>query len=145
MPMKKHWLTRTALLLVTLWLGACAQLNERPLKTDFDIRPELGVRLRVVSGDDLPSGMPLSTTQQSQQLLLSKPDQALLVVRVHPDQPAARAGIQVGDYIMSLYGNDVSGMRDSVSLMQKLRWGDDINVIILRNQTMQDVWVPLRP
>lgn len=143
--MHTRWLKLTAIILLSLWLGACAQLGERSLKTDFDTRPQLGVRLRVVTGDEVPSRMPRLSAQQSQALLPDKPPQALLVVRVNPEQSAARAGILVGDYLIALQGNAVTGMRDSVALMQALSWGDDLYVTILRGQQLQEFIVPLRP
>ncbi len=114
-------------------LSACAELSERPLKTEYNTRPELGVRLRVMPSNGLPEDI---KAQQAQ---------VLLVVRVQPTGPAAGAGLKEGDIILKLDGQPIMGMVDSVALMQNRLWGDFVNITILRDGQRQDVNVFLQP
>lgn len=89
-------------------------------------KPTLGVRLRVIPANTLPVN------------LNSSQSHVLKVVAVKPRQPAAAAGIQVGDIFLRLNNSAVTGMADSVAVMQSLRWGDTLSVHLLRGvQVMQ--------
>lgn len=119
--------------LLLLGLSACAQFSERPLKTEYNTRPEIGVRLRVMPSTGLPKDV------------LGEQEQVLLVVRVSPERPAAQAGIQLGDVLVALDGQTISGMGDSVALMQNLQWGDEVIFTVLRDEELQEIPVLLRP
>jgi serine protease DegS len=60
--------------------------------------------------------------------------QALLVVAVAQDSPAARAGIQVGDVITHIDGEEVEDGRLTMHRIAQLRPGDTIAVSLQRNQ-----------
>jgi len=121
-------------LLCMIGLSACTQLNERPLKTDFNTRPELGLRLRVIS----------SSSSSLPEEVVSKQQHVLRVMRVNPHQPGEWGGIQVGDVIVALNGQTVSGMGDSVALMNNLQWGDLVTLTIFRDNELQDIGVLLQ-
>jgi len=63
----------------------------------------------------------------------------LRVVEVVPGGPAARAGLRVGDLLISAGGRPVTGAQD----LQKLMFGDAIGrplpVTVLRNGALVDV------
>ena len=120
-------------LLFGVGLSACTELSERPLKTEYNTRPELGVRLRVMPSDGLPED------------IVKQQPQVLFVVRVNPKGPAAVAGLQEGDILLELDGRPIMGMVDSVSLMQNRLWGDFVNVTILRDDQRQEIDVYLQP
>ena len=60
--------------------------------------------------------------------------QALLVVAVAQGSPAARAGIQVGDVITHIDGEEVTDGRLTMHRIAQLRPGDTIAVSLQRNQ-----------
>lgn len=54
------------------------------------------------------------------------------VVRVVPNSPAARAGIRLGDVILSLNGVPIRRAADVTSLLRRLKPGDRVQVEVLR-------------
>jgi len=59
-------------------------------------------------------------------------DRGLLVVRVEPDRPAARAGLRVGDVILSASGEAVSEPFDLIRIVAAAPAGEAIELDILR-------------
>ncbi len=117
-------------------LSGCAGLEgleENTLLAPSRARPDLGVRLRVIP----PFALPANVRGTRSQLLW--------VVLVRPGRPAALAGIRPGDILLALDGKPVSGVEDSVGIMQTHRWGDTVVLTILRDDRMQRVPVVLTP
>jgi S1-C subfamily serine protease len=63
----------------------------------------------------------------------------LRVVEVVPDSPAARAGIHVGDVVISANGSKVLTAQDLQKLMLNLRAGSPLSVTLIRNGALVDV------
>ena len=63
----------------------------------------------------------------------------LRVVEVVPASPAARAGIRVGDVVISANGTKVLSAQDLQKLMLNLRAGSPLNVTLIRNGALVDV------
>lgn len=60
-----------------------------------------------------------------------------------PDSPAAKAGIQVGDILTSIDGQDVKGSWDVMSKVRKLKDGEQVPVEIWRNGKAQRITVTI--
>jgi membrane-associated protease RseP (regulator of RpoE activity) len=60
-------------------------------------------------------------------------DRGLLVARVEPDRPAARAGLRVGDVILSADGEPLHEPFDLVRMVAAAPAGKAIEFVILRN------------
>ena len=131
--MKRLWLSMSVLLLLTVVLNGCANIQESGLLVPTRSRPELGVRLRVTP----PSGLSKS--------VIGERHQVLLVIKVKPETSAAKAGVQVGDILLSINGKPVSGMGDSVAEMQTHQWGEELMLTILRDGRVRSLVVPLQP
>ncbi len=80
----------------------------------------IGVRIQSVS-DEIAEG-----------LGMDKPEGAL-VAAVTPDGPAAKAGIEVGDIILSFDGKDVPDMRSLPRIVAETDIGKDAPVTVWRN------------
>ncbi|MCP4964985.1 MAG: PDZ domain-containing protein [bacterium] len=119
--------------LIGFTLSGCAGLEEKTLLEPSRARPDLGLRLRVSPPDEVP------------EVARGRRSRILRVVLVRADRPAARANIQPGDILLSLDGKPVSGMDDSVGIMQTHQWGDSVILTILRDGRMQTVSVALTP
>jgi len=63
----------------------------------------------------------------------------LRVVEVVPGSPAARAGIHVGDVVISANGSKVLTAQDLQKLMLNLRAGSPLSVTLIRNGALVDV------
>ncbi len=121
--------------LIGFALSGCAGLGleEKTLLAPSRARPDLGLRLRVTPPGDFP------------ELAFGPRRQILQVVLVRPGRPAALAEIQPGDILLSLDGKPVSGVDDSVGIMQTHQWGDSVMLTILRDGRMKTVPVALTP
>lgn len=80
----------------------------------------LGVRIQTV------------TDSIADSLGMEKPTGAL-VAAVTPDSPAADAGIEVGDVILSFDGSEVESMRSLPRLVARTKIGKPVDVVVLRN------------
>ena|GEM_PF-2450748 len=81
-------------------------------------RPNIGVTLN-----------PLTELQQIEQDL----DCGLLVVHVEPDSPAQRAGLENGDIILSVDGEDLYSTGDLLAVRETKQYGDTILFIAQRD------------
>ncbi len=68
---------------------------------------------------------------------------ALLVTAVEEDSPAARAGLLVGDALLSLDGRPVSQLGDLLPALEEERIGDGAPARILRAGELRDVTVTI--
>jgi S1-C subfamily serine protease len=74
-------------------------------------------------------------------------EEALLVVGVTPDGPAARAGVMVGDVVVSLDGQPIESPEDLLDLLTGQRIGRPVSLAVLRagSSTELSVTVGERP
>jgi len=60
----------------------------------------------------------------------------VLLADVIPDTPAARAGLKAGDRVIAFDGKEVAGIEDLVSAVQRINEGDETELTIVRNITV---------
>lgn len=118
-------------LLFGLILNGCSTLAENKLQTPKRAHPELGVRLRVSAPENLPED------------LRGERKQILQVIFIKPGRSADLAGLKANDILLSLDGNPVSGVDDSVGILQTHQWGDSVMVTILRDGQIYEIPVDL--
>ncbi|HEY5618114.1 MAG TPA: PDZ domain-containing protein [Vicinamibacterales bacterium] len=68
-------------------------------------------------------------------------DEALLVVGVTPDSPAARAGVLVGDIIVTFDGQPIESPEDLLDLLAGNRVGRPVSLRMLRGRTATELSV----
>jgi S1-C subfamily serine protease len=68
---------------------------------------------------------------------------ALLVSRVEPESPAARAGILLGDALLSVGGETMQDARELLALLGEERIGDTVAVRLLRAGEVRDVSITI--
>ncbi len=120
-----------ATLLFGLVLSGCSTLAENRLQTPKRAHPNLGLRLRVSPPDNFPKE------------LRGERNQILRVIFIKPGRSADLAGLKTDDILLSLDGNPVSGVDDSVGILQTHQWGDSVMVTILRDGQIYEIPVDL--
>jgi S1-C subfamily serine protease len=68
---------------------------------------------------------------------------ALLVARVEPDSPAARAGIALGDALLSFGGDSLQDPGELLALLAEDRIGDTVSMKLLRAGEAKEVQVTI--
>ena len=66
-------------------------------------------------------------------------DAGVLVESVQNDSPADKAGIKVGDVVLSVDGKDVKSSADLRAAMREKKEGDSVRIEVLRGRTRQTV------
>lgn len=68
---------------------------------------------------------------------------ALLVARVEPDSPAARAGIALGDALLSFGGESLQDPGELLALLAEDRIGDTVSMKLLRAGEVKDIQITI--
>ena len=129
--MYRRLATLALVISITVLLHACSTLPAADVSLKSDARPVLGMRLRVVPVDSLPA------------TIAGDRANLLKVVSLKERYAAAQAGIQEGDILLELNEVPVTGMADSVAIVQQHAWGDAVLVTVLRDQTVYRIPVLL--
>ncbi len=70
-------------------------------------------------------------------------DTGAVIVELDPDGPAAEAGLQTGDIVVGIDGEEVSTMAELAGRIQQRRPGDDVEVEVVRDGEESTVTVTL--
>lgn len=68
----------------------------------------------------------------------------LRVINVQDDTPGARAGVKVGDVLVSFDGTPLAGRETFNTLMAAKRWGDSVSLVVRRGSEPVTIAVALR-
>jgi S1-C subfamily serine protease len=82
---------------------------------------------------------PIPIPEPVQELFPEGADETLLVTHVEPKAPAARAGVMVGDVIVSFNGEPVPGLRKILHRLRASRIGDTISLTVFRGGARVDL------
>ncbi len=93
-------------------------------------RPFLGIAMQAVPVPDT-----------ARPLFPEEADQALLIMHLEPNGPAASAGLMVGDLIVSANGDSVLSVRDFLHRLADSRIGDTISLVVIRGGAKLDLAV----
>jgi S1-C subfamily serine protease len=91
-------------------------------------RPFLGLAMQAV---------PVPEPQRSH--FAEGAEQALLVLHVEPNAPAATGGVLVGDLVVSLNDNPVYSVREFLHRLASLRVGDSASLVVVRGGAKIDL------
>jgi S1-C subfamily serine protease len=93
-------------------------------------RPFLGIAMQAVP---IP--------EPSRSMFPAEAEQALLVMHVEPEAPAALAGVMVGDLIVLVNRNSVDNVREFLHWLSGLHIGDTISLVVIRAGVNVDLTV----
>ena len=65
---------------------------------------------------------------------LEEGDDACTIVEVREDSPAEKAGLKVGDVLVSLDGKKITQLDEVSGMLGKKKVGDEVTVIVLRDK-----------
>jgi S1-C subfamily serine protease len=95
-------------------------------------QPYLGVAVQAVP---LPAEWQQASGKQQ--------EHGLLVMHVHPDSPAAKAGITLGDVLMDVDGETLEDIRHLHRYLARKRTGDTLHLRLLRSGKALEIDVTL--
>ena len=84
---------------------------------------------------------PIPIPDPARELFPGGAEETLLVTHVEPKEPAAQAGVMVGDVIVSFNGKPVHVVHEILHRIRALHIGDTISLSVLRGGTKLDLTV----
>jgi len=87
------------------------------------------------------AGQPVVLPDAQRAAAGTEADEALLVVGVAPDSPAARAGILIGDVILTFDGQRIESPEELLDVLTGARVGRDVSLRVLRGGTPRELLV----
>jgi len=108
------------------------QLNSSQQESNVTETTWLGVRLRNVQGlgDRSAFGLP--------------DEKGIVVLAVPKESMSAASGLQKDDVIRTINGTDVSTITQLVSLQQQLHFMSSLTVLVIRNQRIVELKIPIK-
>lgn len=92
-----------------------------------------GVAAAAPAKEPLLGIAPLQISPELREHFGAPQDRGVLVDRVQPDSPAARAGIAVGDVVTAVAGSEASSVRDIQGALAEHKVGDTLDVTVVRD------------
>jgi predicted metalloprotease with PDZ domain len=85
-----------------------------------------------------------SMTPELRKFLGAKQDAGILVQRVDPDTPAAKAGIRVGDIVVSVDGDAIDEIDDVASALADHGAGEKVEVVVVRKKARKRLRIAMQ-
>lgn len=130
----------TAIIQRAQGLGFAIPATSVQLTAEQIIEEGRPLRLGVLGGSLVPA---LADTIREQTNLNLAVDRGAFVTRVVPNSPADEAGIQVGDVIVAVNGQEIAGMREVRDEVQRAGFGATLAMEFYRGENRQSVEVTL--
>jgi hypothetical protein len=86
---------------------------------------------------------PIAMTEELREHFGAPKDAGILIGKVYADEPAARAGLKVGDIVTAVDGEKIASTRDLVRAIRKKKEGDTVSVAILRDRAAKTLSVSI--
>lgn len=123
-----RWMTSglLALALAATPFTAYAQPDQPQTQQDtFEYEASSGPRLGI---------MVTGLSQELRAYYGAPSDRGVLVARVAPNSPAARAGLRVGDVVTAVSGQSIGGADDVIGVLSNLDRGETFSIDIIRDK-----------
>ncbi|HEX4438929.1 MAG TPA: PDZ domain-containing protein [Thermoanaerobaculia bacterium] len=86
---------------------------------------------------------PIDMTEELREHFGAPKDAGILVGKVYADEPAAKAGLKVGDIVTSVDGAKIASTRDLVRAIRRKKDGETVSVAILRDRSAKTLTVAI--
>ena len=77
---------------------------------------------------------PIEMTEELREHFGAPKDAGVMIGKVYADEPAAKAGLKVGDIVTSVDGAKIASTRDLVRAIRKKKEGDTVSVAVWRDR-----------
>lgn len=98
------------------------------------------LRLGVLGGSLTPA---LAKSIQAQTQIELAVNRGAFLTRILPDTPAARAGLEEGDIVTAVNGEEIAGIRELRDFVQKVGFGGKFNVTLYRGNVQKQAEIQL--
>lgn len=140
--MQKKLITLIALLIATTSLVAQERKTPRPERTTIIVRDGKVVD---IDGEPLILGskraflgiQTMDLTPQLREHFGSDKDAGAIVGSVESGSPADKAGLRVGDVVLSVDGKDITSLSDIRRSLREKKGGDSVRIDVLRGRNRQ--------
>ena len=86
---------------------------------------------------------PIEMTEELREHFGAPKDAGILIGKVYADEPAAKAGLKVGDIVTAVDGAKIASTHDLVRAIRKKKEGDSVSVSILRDRAAKTLSVSI--
>lgn len=86
---------------------------------------------------------PIAMTEELREHFGAPKDAGILIGKVYADEPAAKAGLKVGDIVTAVDGQKIASTRDLVRAIRKKKEGDSVSIAILRDRAAKTLSVSI--
>lgn len=130
----------TAIIEQAQGIGFAIPATTARLIGDQIIEKGVPLRLGVLGGSLTPA---LAKSIQEQTNVTLGTDRGAFLTRVLPNTPAAKAGLQQGDIVTAVDGQEIAGIRELRDLVQKAGFGGKLTLTFYRGTARDQVQVDL--
>ncbi len=124
---------RTTTLLLTLGLCATAAAAPDQKRSDQASSEADGVHVTVTASRGRLGVAVIEIGEELRTHFGAPADRGVLVDRVRPDSPAARAGLQVGDVVVDIDGDAARSASDMLDAMSDRKKGEQVSLDVIRD------------
>lgn len=114
-----------------------------------DTRPDTTQQPQQPQADDVQIGTPrlgvrvMALTDDLRQYFAAPSGEGILVAKVEKGTPAARVGLQAGDVIVSVQGQNVASATDVRDALSSLKAGDKVKLDVIRDKQHLTLTTPV--
>jgi S1-C subfamily serine protease len=84
---------------------------------------------------------PISIPEEATRQTGMSQDSGLMIVSVEPNSPAKKAGLLIGDVVLSLDGNKVGSLHDIEWLLTQELIGKAVKLAVLRSEKLTELTI----
>lgn len=127
----------------TLFLAACTIWGSSTFVAQAHAQSSSSSALSVTTSRGRLGAQVITISESLRRHFAAPADAGLLVDRVLPNSPAAKAGLATGDVIVNVNGSSIAEVWDIFKALSRAKKGDKVNVKVIRNKKPRTLQVTL--